>query len=265
MQSRWSIEAVDRSLQDLMEKPGIPFGGKLMVFGGDFRQVLPVLPKASRGAIVSMILKNSHLWMNMKILQLSINERVNRSGSSNDGKEYSKYLINIGEGTVPIFNTMGSSIVKIEDYLIHPNQNIEQFIRWCYPDFQFHTENCPNSNTAILAPRNDDVDNLNDIALTMFPGELLSFVSADYIKAQDSPDELLNFPVEYLNTLTPSGFPSHCLNLKINCPIVLLRNLNVADGLCNGTRLILLEADPRILTCKIINGPNANKIVLIPS
>ena len=98
----------------------------------------------------------------------------------------------------------------------------------------------------------------------MFPGDVLSFNSADYIKTQDSPDEILNFPIEYLNSLTPNGFPSYCLNLKINCPVILLRNLNVADGLCNGTRLTLLEATPRILTCKIINGPMANKTVLIP-
>jgi len=98
----------------------------------------------------------------------------------------------------------------------------------------------------------------------MCPGEVLSFNSADYIKTQDSPDEILNFPIEYLNSLTPNGFPSYCLNLKINCPVIILRNLNVADGLCNGTRLTLLEATPRILTCKIINGPKANKTVLIP-
>jgi ATP-dependent DNA helicase PIF1 len=264
MQSRWCIEAVNRSLQFLMNKPGIPFGGKLMVFGGDFRQVLPVLPKGSRSAIVSMIIKNSHLWDKVKVLHLTINERVNRSGNSIGAKEYSEYLLNIGEGKVPTVNSLGSSMIRMQDNLVHPNQNVEDFIRWCYPDFQFNDENSRNAKTAILAPRNEDVDKLNDIALTMLPGDLLSFTSADYIKAQDSPNEILNFPIEYLNTLTPTGFPSHCLNLKLNCPIILLRNLNVEDGLCNGTRLILLQATPRILTCKIINGPKANKTVLIP-
>jgi PIF1-like helicase len=264
MVSRWTIEAVDRSLQYLMEKPGTPFGGKLMVFGEDFRQVLPVLPKASRGTIVSMILKNSYLWNNMNVLHLTINERVNRSGNSNDAREYAKYLLDIGEGKLQIFHTLGSSTVRIVNCLVHPNQNIEEFIRWCYPNFQFDEENCTNSSTAILAPKNGDVDNLNNFALTMFPGDLISFTSADHIKAQDSPDEVSNFPIEYLNTLLPNGFPPHCLNLKINCPVILLRNLNVSDGLCNGTRLILLEATSRLLTCKIINGPRANKIVLIP-
>ena len=261
MQSRWSIEAVNRSLQYLMNKPDIPFGGKLMVFGGDFRQVLPVLPKASRGTIVSMIMKNSHLWKDMKILHLKINERVNRSGNSADAQAYAKYLMNIGEGTLPQYDTLGSSVVRVANLLLHPNQNIEDFVSWCYPNFHFNVE---NSNAAILAPKNGDVDNLNDIALNMFPGETISFTSADYIKTQDSMDEISNFPIEYLNTLTPNGFPPHCLNLKINCPIILLRNLNVADGLCNGTRLTLLGATPRVLTCKIINGSNANRTVLIP-
>ena len=54
------------------------------------------------------------------------------------------------------------------------------------------------------------------------------------------------------------------MDLKLNCPLILLRNLDVANGLSNGTRLILLEATPRIITCQIINGPNAFKTVLIP-
>jgi len=115
MQSRWSIEAVDRSLQFLMEKPGIPFGGKLMVFGGDFRQVLPVLPKATRGTIVGMILKNSHLWMNMKVLHLTINERVRRSGNSNDAKEYSEYLLSVG---VISFGTNTSTVPAASNGLV---------------------------------------------------------------------------------------------------------------------------------------------------
>jgi hypothetical protein len=211
-----------------------------------------------------MILKNSYLWNKMKVMHLTVNERVNRSGNSSDARDYAKYLLDIGEGKVQIFNALGSSMVRIANLLVHPNQNIEEFIRWCYPDFEFNEENCRNSTTAILAPKNEDVDNLNDIALTMFPGDMVSFTSADSIKPQDSPHEISNFPIEYLNTLTPNGFPPHCRNLKINCPVILLRNLNVSDGLCNGTRLVLLAATTRILTCKIINGPRANKTVLIP-
>jgi len=41
---RQGIEAVDRMFQDIMNCP-LPFGGKVIVLGGDFRQVLPIAPK----------------------------------------------------------------------------------------------------------------------------------------------------------------------------------------------------------------------------
>ena len=44
--------------------------------------------------------------------------------------------------------------------------------------------------------------------------------------------------VDLLNTLAPSGLPPHRLILKLNLPIILLQNLDPAEGLCNGTRLI---------------------------
>ena len=47
MANRFAMEALDRSLQDVMNND-LPFGGKVIVFGGDFRQVLPVVRKGSR-------------------------------------------------------------------------------------------------------------------------------------------------------------------------------------------------------------------------
>ncbi|GJZ06887.1 nucleic acid-binding, OB-fold protein [Tanacetum coccineum] len=50
--------------------------------------------------------------------------------------------------------------------------------------------------------------------------------------------ELL-YPMEYLNTLQFLGFPPHELELKVGIPIMLLRNLNLQGGMCNGTRMII--------------------------
>ena len=47
MSRRQTIEALDKMQQDINESE-LPFGGKVVVFGGDFRQVLLVVPKASR-------------------------------------------------------------------------------------------------------------------------------------------------------------------------------------------------------------------------
>ena len=46
---------------------------------------------------------------------------------------------------------------------------------------------------------------------------------------------------------------------------MLLRNLSPPDGLCNGTRLILLEViNGRLLKCEIATGKCRGNVVLIP-
>ncbi|PNX61002.1 ATP-dependent DNA helicase PIF1, partial [Trifolium pratense] len=44
MTNRYCLEALDKSLKDVLNS-NAPFGGKVMIMGGDFRQVLPVIPK----------------------------------------------------------------------------------------------------------------------------------------------------------------------------------------------------------------------------
>jgi hypothetical protein len=68
---------------------------------------------------------------------------------------------------------------------------------------------------------------------------------------------------EFLNTITPAGMPPCHLALKVGVPVILLRNLNVALGLCNGTRLIIWHLAPRLIVTQIIGGAHAGNIVNI--
>jgi len=56
MANKYHLECVDRTLRDLTSTDR-PFGGKVVLFGGDFRQVLPVMRHAERAKIVSMTIK----------------------------------------------------------------------------------------------------------------------------------------------------------------------------------------------------------------
>ena len=47
-----------------------------MVLGGDFRQILPVLPKGKRHNIVGASIKRSYLWQHFKILKLRENMQL---------------------------------------------------------------------------------------------------------------------------------------------------------------------------------------------
>ncbi|EFE88057.1 hypothetical protein BIFBRE_05094, partial [Bifidobacterium breve DSM 20213 = JCM 1192] len=71
----------------------LSFGGKTVVFGGDFRQVLPIVRKGSRAQIVGASLRRSHLWDHMQHLRLVHNMRA-----QND-REFADYLLRIGDGT----------------------------------------------------------------------------------------------------------------------------------------------------------------------
>ena len=78
-------------------------------------------------------------------------------------------------------------------------------------------------------------------------------------------NDAVYYPVEYINTLESSGLPHHRLILKKNAVVILLRNLDISSGLCNGTRLLILEViNKQLLKCVIITGETKGTIVLIP-
>lgn len=72
------------------------------------------------------------------------------------------------------------------------------------------------------------------------------------------------YPLEFLNSLSFNGIPTHCLELKEGLPVMLLRNINPALGLCNGTRLLITRLREWIIEAKIITGSNLGLKVLLP-
>ena len=110
----------------------------------------------------------------------------------------------------------------------------------------------------ILAPTNKEVEMLNIVVSKMIPGREVVLKSSDEL---ENSQDLLCYNVEYINSLKPNGFLPHCLKLKPNMPLMLLRNLDQKQGLCNGTKLVFLEVlDNKLLKCKL----GYNKEVLIP-
>ncbi|XP_073154079.1 uncharacterized protein [Henckelia pumila] len=92
MAKRTAIEAVDRTLQDIT---GINkyFGGKVVVLGGDFMQVLPVISKATVQETINASLVKSYLFPKMKQLTLSENMRARTD------PVFCEFFLRIGNGT----------------------------------------------------------------------------------------------------------------------------------------------------------------------
>ena len=70
-----ALELIDRSLRDFMNVD-LPFGGKIMFLGGDFRQLLPVKVNVTRSELVNLSIKFSTLWKHFSIFSLTENMRT---------------------------------------------------------------------------------------------------------------------------------------------------------------------------------------------
>ena len=263
-----TIEAVDRAFREyckvadaLLEE--VPFGGKVVVFGGDLRQVLPVVQKGSRDNIVDQYIKCSSLWRHVTSLQLEDNMRVLRAVGEEAAvlDKFSKYLLRIGDGSEP---TIGGTEfdVAIDPCMALPNgSNLNKLYEAVYHNFSgsVFSNNMGTflTSRAVLTSNNADANNVNDYLINDFDKEMnpsiIHLYSADALESQDEQIQL-SYPVEYLNSINYGGIPPHHLKLKVGCPIMLFRNLDSSNGLCNGTRLLCLNIQLRIITAKIVTG-----------
>ena len=268
MAHKYIFEAVDRSFRDITEKKDKLFGGIIVVMGGDFRQILPVVIRGTRSQIVNACIKTSELWNNVQMMRLTINMRIQQQ-ENEEQRKFVDYLLQIGQGEEQTYEDIGEDVVKLDNSMILNNGILESLISKVFPDLDnnYNNENINYidyiKNRAILTTRNEDVDDINTKILNIFPGEAQEFLSADSIEDKDSVHQNL-YPIEFLNILTPSGAPLHKLILKIGVPIMLLRNISPTEGLCNGTRLIVKTFSQHVIDAEIITGSHNGKRVFIP-
>jgi len=281
MMHRRTSEVVDHTLRDLMQLDDAHatekiFGGKTVVFGGDFRQILPVVPKGGREDIISASLPQSHLWQHVTILHLHINMRV-MATNSEEQRKFTKWVLNVGDGNLfPIAEEEGvdPDWIKIPSHMRLPVEDcsLRGLIRTIYLHHRCHSGDAMYlMQRYILAPKDIDVDEVNNAILESLFEESHTYLGANSLTPTEegasvaagiSMDSL--YPVEFLNTLQFSSIANHELEFKVGVPILLLRNINQSIGLCNGTRLIVKRLGQRVIEAEIITGNNVGKCVFIP-
>uniref|UniRef100_A0A0D2ZVC1 ATP-dependent DNA helicase n=2 Tax=Brassica oleracea var. oleracea TaxID=109376 RepID=A0A0D2ZVC1_BRAOL len=265
MMNRHCFETLDRTMRDIIRSSkDKPFGGKVVVFGGDFRQILPVIPGGGRAETVLVALNSLYLWEHCKVLKLTKNMRLLAGLTDDAAKElesFSNWILDIGDGKINLPNDGQVEIDIPSDLLIQNSGEdpIETMAKEVYGQaFQTSTDKDLYRHRAILTPTNDEVDKINDYMLSQLPGEEKVYLSSDSIIPSDVDiEENVVYPAEFLNSVKVAGMPRHCLKLKVGAPIMCLRNMDVADGLCNGTRLIVTQLLPHVIEGRIITG---NKI-----
>lgn len=261
MLSKEILEIIDRSLRDLMSND-LPFGGKLFIFTGDWAQTLPVAKNRMASADAAHL--QSSLWERVTQHEMCVNERVRQCqlrGDPADAAVYAgwdAYLSKLGAGEVGtgVISCDGtrhdaSKLVELPSDIVFPSQELSDFIDHFYPDLATNYQNVEWLKArTILAPKNEDVDEINAEVLRRLPGTEVSFISAD-----DTVDDTSGlWSTDILNSWNPNGMPPHELKLKVGCIIMLLRNLHATRGLCNGTRLRVEAIKKKTLVCTIVSG-----------
>ena len=156
-------------------------------------------------------------------------------------KEYSDYLRKVGDGLVP---RVMKDYISLDERLLASSMSLTEFINEVFPEELFKNKFLKQGKlvrTAIMTLLNEDVDEINDICLEKFPGRVFEMKGSDEIEYASKNQSSLRIPEKRLQNQAPKRWASHCLKLKKGMPLMLLKNLNVRNGLANGTKLRLLE------------------------
>ena len=136
MAHKYYFESLDKTLKDIMcmsHVDNVPFGGKVVVFGGDFRQILLVIPSGSRLDIVHATINASYLWDYCTMLKLTKNMHLQSNSimsKAEEIKSFSQWLIDVGDD--------GFSKIKIiyEFLITNFTDPIESTVTHTYPNIQ---------------------------------------------------------------------------------------------------------------------------------
>jgi len=164
-----ALDCIDKALRNIQGKnfKETPFGGKVVVLGGDFRQVLPVIRRGSKGDHINASIKKSPLWPLFDANTIHLTENM-RTGPGEE--EFAKWLLQLGNGelnnaddevdlaaTVDSCITTESLVTEIfgESISTASEEEIKQL-----------------SGKVILCPKNEETFQLNNKVVELLDGDV---------------------------------------------------------------------------------------------
>ena len=228
------VEAVDRLLRLVKNRPNDPFGGILFVTLGDFRQVSPVNSDGAQRNQASPetaeqhmsfatsafhdSIKSSSLWHQFAANTISLTENIRAKTDPN----FHKKLMKIGNG-------LSGDVITVADLGLDVFYNLEDACRWVFEDISLdgditlepHYNPRDSSRRAILAPFNRDIDEVNRTCCVryqqLYPDtQEIRLLSAD--------------TVEHDEDLTPPHFPKPSNDPELALYLAQQRSLDDAEA-----------------------------------
>lgn len=123
--------------------------------------------------------------------------------------------------------------------------NLKALIDFVFPPLLLSD---PNKNVnqlrgnVLLTTTNSEAERINDQLLASFAGAERTYNSLDSPINEDHPEDALavnvgDRAIENIIKKTPGDLPPHTLRLKVGSIVMIIVNVSVELGLCNGTRV----------------------------
>lgn len=121
------------------------FGGKIIAFGGDFRQILLVVSRGSLFDIIHATINLSYIWDCSIVIRLTKNMRLQQSSmksSDYELEQFSNWILKDGDGKLGEPND-GYANIDIPPELLITNfvDPLEAIVQYTYPNFEHNYHN----------------------------------------------------------------------------------------------------------------------------
>lgn len=253
---------VDQNLCNLHEDlPGgdHPFNDIPVILGEDFQQILPVIPQGTRSETIYAYLQHALIWPQLERLQLRQNMRLDLE-SSPENLCLGTWLQEISH------NPQYHSLTALPNSL-STTISLPTFVERIYPTTDLITAPSDSAfflSHTILSIHNKSIYKLNNILFNRISRITTIQHSFDSCVIDNNNQIYSNkITPEFLNSIQSSGLPLGNLHLKIGAPIIILRNIDPINGLCNGTRCTVSRITSRCLEVRLNNPGIGNLYRLI--
>jgi hypothetical protein len=260
----------------------LPFGGKIVISAGDFRQIPPVVRSWLQRDVLRASVGSCPLYLKHATKLL-----LTQSQRDKADPEYAQWVLSLGNGTAAAHRLLTKvemqttnrtststalepNMVEIPS-MVQAVDNIDGAIDFCFPNIGTHlldrklgVNNAmaiaeSMASSAIISSTNNRVDEINKRCLEKVPGKIMQLSSSNGL----GPDQkgIYLYDEFYLQSLTPRQVPPHILQLKLGSLVIVLRNMSNEEQCMNGSKAIITGL-PNNFMVELLMVPSGEKVLL---
>jgi hypothetical protein len=230
-------DTVDRTLQDVMNNTR-PFGGKTVMFTGDFKQLLPVV-RGGKGD--NHTIQRCAWWPLLRRIEFNQNWRACQN------IEFAVMLEAVGTGQLDCVPVPQDCVAS----------EMGDFVQRVFGDDLIRSD----ANAMVLTLTLDDADVVNDHCIRSMGGSDREAHASDTFLNCRQPDM---YPREIVSAMRMSGAPPSVLKLKVGARYMIIKNM--MKTVFNGVRCqVVAFAGSKCIFVKVLSGPGSGTTTLLPA